>query len=717
MSIILPESISTAARKLLANRGISSDKDIFDFFNQDICSLSNPFAVKGIATFIERIREAVAHNERILIYGDKDADGITAAATAYSTLKKITKNIDCYIPTHETGYGLSRDVLDGYVAQGVSLIITVDCGISNVDEVALMRERGVDIIVTDHHDVPPVLPAAYAVFNPKIAGSGIPENLSGCGVIFKLLQALVFSYSSYYNNDFIILDASYADDETPAKLRAMRVRNFTAGDVFSAERTAEGRYRSGDAEDEFTVVDVLEELASFMFDSEQTYAVLTGGETKYKKLLAVFHKFGVHPPPVKGVYDLVELGKRYAKADVKKLTTLGAFALACGTNVFTPYEGPHADLLLRKDLFNRLFLMSQSSLMSYLEKHLPVIAVGTVADVVPLLGENRAIVKAGLTGMGQNKHRSIDAILKRSGIDTATVSALNIAWKVAPFINAAGRMGKPSHSFDLLTAEEDEHIERHAGLVDELNIKRKELTERDLGIVKELVAVQADAKNDRVLIVKSDRIEQGLTGLIAGRMVSDYNRPSVVVYENAATGECIGSSRSRNGDNVRMMIESAQDILLKFGGHPNASGFSLKTDNFTAFRELCMKAAETLNFGSGSVLPAYEMTLSFADIDMSLAETVELMAPYGQKNEEPLFATDRVRIDEVTVIGKTEKKHLSLTLTQNDVTHIAMIWRTSEETIDAVKKAETVDIIYTLRVNRYAGSIEPRLHIKEYVLH
>ena len=192
------DNLHPVIKELLNLRGISSKEDIFDFFFQDIYSLSNPFNIKDVNVFVDRVKEAINNNEKILIYGDKDADGITAASIIYNTLKVVTKNVEAFVPNHETGYGLSKTVIEEYANSGVSLIITVDCGISNVEEVEFARDLSIDIIVTDHHDIPEIIPNAYAVFNPKLfTSSRILINscfcLSGLFLDSTLGQSLLYT--------------------------------------------------------------------------------------------------------------------------------------------------------------------------------------------------------------------------------------------------------------------------------------------------------------------------------------------------------------------------------------------------------------------------------------------------------------------------------------------------------------------------------------------
>lgn len=704
-------------RELLSERGISSEEAIFDFFTADIHSLANPFAIRGVDVFISRLREAVEQNERILIYGDKDADGISASAIAFNTLKKVTKNIDYFVPTLETGYGLAPAVLDEQAAKGVTLIITVDCGISNKAEIARMRELGIDVIVTDHHDIPAELPDAFAVFNPKLPDSGFSgPMLSGCGVIFKLMQAFVFSYTPYYNKDFIILDVTYDENDpsAPREIKALRLRNLVPAPdgICAFMRTPERTYRVTSAayDEPLSIAEMLEELSSFMFESEDCRVVITGGKDRFNRLISVYQKHDITPPPIADVYDLIDLGKKYASARQEDLRTFTDFILSVGVNPYHYADDPFQDILLRGEAFARLFLMSQSGVTAYAKKHLPVVAIGTVADVMPLTGENRTLVKAGLAAMGA--HPKIRALLKHLGVPVDDVTAANISWKLAPFINAAGRMGKPDHSFKLLTEEEESLFAEHTQKVQELNEKRKSLTEANVEIVKELIRTEVDV-NDRVIVIKSDRIEQGLTGLIAGRIVTEYQKPSVVVFENRLTGECVGSTRSRNTDNVRAMVESARDVLLRYGGHTNASGFTLRTSDYASFRESCRRAALELNFGATRTENAGELIM-LSDIDDDLALWIERMQPFGQGNEEPVFIARSVTVDSIRTISKAERTHLAIAVSQGPCTASAMLWRASEDDRRKIVPGAAITMTFTIRVNRYNGAAAAQLNLSGY---
>ncbi|MEI0748985.1 single-stranded-DNA-specific exonuclease RecJ [Brachyspira pulli] len=712
------DNLHPIVKELLNLRGITSNEDIFDFFFQDIYSLSNPFNIKDVNVFVDRLKEAIDNDEKILVYGDKDADGITAASIIYNTLKIVTKNIEAFVPNHTTGYGLSKTVIEEYANSGVSLIITVDCGISNVEEVEFARDLNIDIIVTDHHDIPEILPNAYAIFNPKISNTGfISKNFSGCAVAFKLMQAFVFSYTKLYNKDVIVLDYELDKSKTTLKkIRALKATNFVPSDeVFGFELAGNNSYKSMyiDYYDELMTEDeVLEELASYMFEGDGTVLVLTGGEERLKRLIALYEKYEIYLPEYESVYDLLQLGANYGNVNIKTTKTLNDFALALNVNIYRYESIEYKDLIIKLEIFRRMFYISQKQLQNYIKKKSILVLFGSVADVVPLIEENRAYVKCALNELEKPSHIRYNTMLEKINLLNTKVDTQAISWKIAPFINAAGRMGSPETALKLLTCEIKEEAISLSEEIYNMNETRKSLTESNFSIVNEYIKTNSCLKLP-IIIVKSKKIEQGLTGLIAGKVLSEYGKTAVIMHETD-DGVCIGSIRSRGDDNARDMLEAASTYLSRFGGHKNAAGFTLNTDDFDKFSSKIIKYAASQNFQTEKEVDVFDMELSFRDIGLKLAKDLELFEPYGNGNEEPLFISKNVKVDDIKKMPKNNKIHLRLELSQSDKKASAIIWNSSEDEIRKLLNANYIDIIYKLKVNRFANTEEARIYIESY---
>lgn len=712
------DNLHPIMKELLNLRGITSKEDIFDFFFQDIYSLSNPFNIKDVNVFVVRLKEAIESNEKILVYGDKDADGVTAASIIYNTLKMVTKNVEAFVPNHETGYGLSKAVIEEYANSGVSLIITVDCGISNVEEVEFARDLSIDIIVTDHHDIPEIMPNAYALFNPKISNTGfVSKNFSGCAVAFKLMQAFVFSYTKLYNKDIIVLDYEInKQSNTLKRIRALKSVNFVPSDeVFGFELAGENSYKSMyiDYYDELITEDeVLEELASYMFEGDGTVLVLTGGEDRLKRLIALYEKYEIYLPEYDSVYDLLQLGAKYGNVNIKTTKTLDDFALALNINIYRYDKIEYKDLIIKTEIFRRMFYISQKNLQNYIRKKSILVLFGTVADVVPLIEENRVYVKCALKELEKPSHVRYNVILEKINLLNTKVDTQIISWRIAPFINAAGRMGSADTALKLLTSELKEEAVSLAETVYSMNETRKSLTESNFNIVNEYIKNNSCLKLP-IIIVRSKKIEQGLTGLIAGKVLSEYGKTAVIIHESE-DGICVGSIRSRGDDNARDLLEEASVYLTKFGGHKNAAGFTLSSDNFDKFQSKIIKYAANQNFNTEKDNDVFDLELNFKSVDLKLAKDLELFEPYGAGNEEPVFISKNVKVNDIKKMQKNNKLHLRLELLQSDKKINAIIWNSSEEEVLKLLNSNYIDIIYKLKVNRYANSEDARIYIESY---
>ena len=718
-------NLNPIIKDLLNLRGIKTKSDIFDFFFQDIYSLSSPFGIKDMNIFVDRLKEAIESEEKILIYGDKDADGITAASIIYNTLKSVTKNVEAFVPNHSTGYGLSKSVIEEYANSGTSLIITVDCGISNVEEVEFAREHSIDIIVTDHHDIPEILPNAYAIFNPKLSNTGfVSKNFAGCVVAFKLMQAFVLSYTRVYNKDIIILD--YEIDKKNnilKKVKALKSTNFVLNSEpfgFEIIKENENSYKSiySDFYDELLTEDeLLEELATYMFEGDGAILVLTGGEYRLKRLLSIFEKYEIFLPAFDKVYDLLQLGATYGNINIKNFRTLNEFALALNVNIYKYENIEYGDLIIKMEIFKRMFYMSQKQFQNYLKRESILAAFGIVADVVPVIEENRAYIKCALEELSKPSHIRYNAILEKMNLLNTKIDTQTIGWRLAPFINAAGRMNKPEYALQLLTSELKEEALKLSEEVYNMNETRKSLTDECFNTVSEYIK-NNDSLSMPIILVKSKEIEQGLTGLIAGKVLNEYGKTAIILHEDEELGICTGSIRSRGNNNAREMLEFTSVYLNKFGGHKNAAGFSLNIDKFDKFAEKIIKYSLENNFESSEKESKnYDMILDLKYINVELAEIIEAFEPFGVSNEEPIFYSNNVKVEKVVRLPKNDKLHLKMEVSQNGKNIIAILWDSNEEEVKKLENSNYIDICYKLKIDRYNGRKLEQLILENYIIH
>lgn len=710
------DNLEQVSKELLKNRGLTDPIEIFDFFHQDIYSLSNPYEIANVNDFIDRLHSAVKNKEHILIYGDKDADGITASAIMYNTIKMVLDNVHGFVPTLKTGYGLSKSVIEEYAASGISLIITVDCGISNLEEVAFARELGIDIIVTDHHDIPETLPDAFLVFNPKLENSGFADkNFSGCAVAFKLMQAFVLSYTKNFNKSYIIFEYNFdTKDGSVEYIKAMRVRNFMVADeIFSVAKTSDGYLLEG-LDELMSEGEALEELASYIFEDENVSFVITGSKQRFENLISLFKKYDIYMAEYDQIINIIELAKKYFNFNAKAMNTLEDFASALNINLFRYNSLPHSSMYIRLALFSKLFLMSQNSITKYVKKKSILATFGTVADVVSTLGENRTLIKSGLDELYVTELPRYKTLLEKTLITKDNpIDTRDIGWKIAPFINAAGRLGEAQKSFEFLTSDDVDDIEVLSNEIHDLNQRRKELTEENFKIVeKEIKKFALDEKP--IIVVRSNKIEQGFTGLIAGKVLTTYGKTAVIMYENDEQ-QCVGSIRSRGSHNARLMLEKNKSLLVAFGGHTNAAGFTVSTEEYENFESAILNHADEYNFDEQEQSLSYEMTLDFKDVNIKLAQELDMFKPHGMNNLEPIFFTSNVSIMDIRNVSKSPNKiHAMLNVKSSGKIFPAVKWSMNAADFEAMGEGVKLDIMYKIKLDTYGGNTQAKLFIESY---
>ena len=534
---------------------------------------------------------------------------------------------------------------------------------------------------------------------------------------FDRILENIESISEKINNISIVVDEEANKAKTTLKkIRALKATNFVPSDeVFGFELAGNNSYKSMyiDYYDELMTEDeVLEELASYMFEGDGTVLVLTGGEERLKRLIALYEKYEIYLPEYESVYDLLQLGANYGNVNIKTTKTLNDFALALNVNIYRYESIEYKDLIIKLEIFRRMFYISQKQLQNYIKKKSILVLFGSVADVVPLIEENRAYVKCALKELEKPSHIRYNTMLEKINLLNTKVDTQAISWKIAPFINAAGRMGSPETALKLLTCEIKEDAISLSEEIYNMNETRKSLTESNFSIVNEYIKTNSCLKLP-IIIVKSKKIEQGLTGLIAGKVLSEYGKTAVIMHETD-DGVCIGSIRSRGDDNARDMLEAASTYLSRFGGHKNAAGFTLNTDDFDKFSSKIIKYAASQNFQTEKEVDVFDIELSFKDIGLKLAKDLELFEPYGNGNEEPLFISKNVKVDDIKKMPKNNKIHLRLELSQSDKKASAIIWNSSEDEIRKLLNANYIDIIYKLKVNRFANTEDARIYIESY---
>ncbi|MEK7354025.1 MAG: single-stranded-DNA-specific exonuclease RecJ [Chloroflexota bacterium] len=558
--------VSPLVTQLLYNRGLTDPSQLASFLAADESLSGDPHLLPDMPQAVSRLYRALLSNENIAIYGDFDADGITATALLVQGLSLLNCKATPYIPHRLTeGYGLKTVALETLKRQGISLVVTVDCGITASSQVKAAKKMGLDIIITDHHTPSDEIPLAKAVVNPKLPGSNYPfSELAGVGVALKLLQAL-----------------------------------------FS-------------------------------------------GMGKEKQL--------------------------------DKLTDL--------------------------------------------------VALGTIADMVPLLGENRYLVKRGLELLCSSPRLGIRELMTQSGLNTTHLDTDTVSWTIAPRLNAAGRLEHAMGSYRLLMTDSPDEARGLAKWLEQKNDERQKLTATTMNKARDQVSAQGDAP---ILIASDADYPAGIMGLVAGRLSEELYRPVIVLRTSDQLSG--GSCRSIPEFDIIQALSRCQHLLTHFGGHSRAAGLSLRTSDLPRLHEELLAIAATQLAGV-DLRPRVDIDaeVMLAGMGGDTFSTIQKLAPFGQGNPAPTFLSRRVNIVDCRTMGNSGD-HLRLKIKQDNTPSTGSIGgvyterserardRSGQALWDGVgfnlgcyrsEMSSLMDIVYNLEIDHWNGQEKLRLNILDF---
>ncbi len=542
-------NISPLVSQVLINRGIDTPERAGVFLSARLRDLHDPFLMKNMEKAVDRIRAALHRREKIVVYGDYDVDGITATAILMLFFRSLSADVHFYIPSRMSeGYGLSADALARLKQQGASLIITVDCGVSDHDAIAYARSRGMDVIVTDHHMTPEHLPEAAAVLNPRQPGCAFPfKGLAGVGVAFNFIMAL---------------------------RKALRERGAWEGS---------------------------------------------------------------REPNLRGYLDLV--------------------------------------------------------------------ALGTVADVVPMVDENRIFVRSGLAVLAENARPGIEALKTISGLGKGELTTSLIAYRLAPRLNAPGRLSDASLSVDLLLSTDSGEAARLAARIDEENTRRQKIERKILSEARGMLSGEGPVPD--ALVLSSNAWHPGVIGLCASRLCDEYFRPAILIAVNGESGEGRGSARGTDGFNVYEAISGCSEFLQAYGGHSGAAGITVLEDDLQKFSSrFTALVRDSLHSRTAVPTLPIDAEISLKQISTVVMDEIEALAPFGPENPEPVFCTQQIKYYSSMVVGNG---HLKMKIRENgqffDAIGFNMASRYSLED-------EEIRLAFVPQFNYFNGSKTIQLNLK-----
>ena len=706
--VISPEQVKDISVKygcnlltasILARRGINTGNAIKFFLEDDIKYLHNPFELPGMEDAVERILAAKEEGEKVLVFGDSDVDGITGTVLLTEYLAGIGLDVSWRIPAGDDPYGLSMEAVEEFAAAYGTLVITVDCGISRLAEIKRAGELSVDVIVTDHHEPQEELPEALVIINPKLKNTTYPfKDLSGCGVAFKLVSALRFALKSdLYGQPMCLLNTRPVNDAWVVEAAKMRNLAVTAT---LTETVMPGMIRIGDTR-----------LPAFL-EGQQ---ILVWDAPLQKRVLAKLFGNGVEI----GMLDMApEIGREIPSAAGKSLIRIRELSTAAK---YSGREAGELDVLI--SLF-RTFAQKKEKPGGAAESHdLQLAALGTVGDIMPLLDENRIIVRCGLKSLipdgvsaaaGTGPRPGIAELLDKLELSGNHFDIKDVSWRLCPAINAARRMGCPEKAAALLFEKDPLERERLAAALVEMNRRRK-LLEDEIWAAAEPMALRSLSAHDgKFALVYGEEINRGVTGLIAQRVARRFNVPAVAV--SFAPEIYTGSIRSSRGYNVGCLLEQCGDLFIDSGGHEFAGGFSMKKENWDAFTERLKTAAYSVEFeekGDGQTV-SIDAELPPEYLNPDLLTLVDRFEPYGKENEPLTFLAKNLFVEDLNFIGKNESKHLKLILAGRKHKWPALYWDAAARVLNKeFGKGDRVDIVFTVTRDWYKGIATPQMMITD----
>lgn len=528
--------------QLLYNRGLSEPSQLETFIAANERLSGNPFLLPDMPVAVARIYRALLSGENIAIYGDFDVDGITATALLVQGLSTLGGKVFPYIPHRLTeGFGLKTVALKNLHRQGISLVITVDCGITALPEVKKAKRIGLDIIITDHHTPLPEVPEALAIVNPKLPKSNYPySQLTAAGVAFKLLQAL-------------------------------------------------------------------------------------------------FQGVGKEKQPD----ELIDL-----------------------------------------------------------------VALGTIADMAPLLGENRYLVKQGLKLINATPRLGIREMTTQAGLNIGKLDVESISWVLAPRLNAAGRLAHAMTSYRLLMTDSPQEAHQLAIWLEDKNMERQKLTTKVLTEAREQILARGISP---LLIASAKDYPVGIIGLVASRLSEEFYRPTIVIKTGESTSS--GSCRSIPEFNVILALSQYSSLLSHFGGHSQAAGFTLPTKNLPHLMQ-CLSQLATTQLAQIDLRPQLDIDaeVTLPDLGGDTFQITRQLAPFGRGNPAPTFISRRVKVVDCRAMGNNSE-HLRIKLKQGGSIWDGVGFKLGNYLAEV---SSPLDIVYNLEVDRWGGEERLRLNILDF---
>ncbi|MBN2651403.1 MAG: single-stranded-DNA-specific exonuclease RecJ [Spirochaetales bacterium] len=680
-------NLDLLAATIFVRRGIVDKEEILFFLENNFNFLHNPFNFFEMELAVDRVLHAYEEKEKVLIFGDRDVDGITATVILYKELLKRKIAVEIAVPDGDDAYGLTMEVVDKCFEKNISLIITVDCGISCLNEVKYAKSKGIDVIVTDHHNPPEHLPEALAILNPKLEDSGYPfAHLAGCVVSFKFAAAIRFGFSAMYNHPVTLFNIKPGNDTYI--LEAVIVQNLQIVDKLELTLCPNILQLENDKLRKFFIGKEL-----FVYDAKIQERML-------KRI------FGENVD-----IELIDLYP-YICQMFPKLENQSLLRLSVKSKLSAYQDKPLTEIDILFNMFYSFILNlgEGDSIQSFFDDNIELIALGTLADMMPLENENRIIVKKGIEKINTNPSKHFHELLMLQKIAGKDLSSIDISWQISPLINSTGRLGVPTKALDFFMSEDQSEISQMAAEIVQLNAKRKKLGSDAWNFIFPQAKASFKELNNKIVLVASKEFNRGITGILATRLAEYFSAPTIVAC--FLDDKIVGSMRSYGGLNVKNFLENFTEYFEDFGGHDFAAGFHITHDKWDGF----LHSFKSYVLEMDEIEKEEESIYIDADLpshmlNPKLIELVNQFEPYGEGNQPLVFSVKGAILDDINIIGKGVAKHLKLLIRVDSVDPKtkekrserwpALFWNAADRVGIDFNLGEQVDIVFRLGRNYY----------------
>ena len=686
-------NIDKLLASILVRRGITEGKDILYFLESDMRFTHNPFLFNSMEDAVERITQAEEEGEKILIFGDRDVDGVTSTTILYDYLKQRNIDVRCRLPLESEAYGLSKQAVDDFAAEDGTLIITVDCGISNFEEIEYAASLGIDVIVTDHHNAPENLPPAIVILDPKAPDSGYPfVDISGAAVAFKLVSALRFSHSDFYNSELCLMDITELEDSY--EISCVKIRNLVKVKELH-EKIIPGKT---------TIYDL--KLPYFL----QGQVIYAWNSTEIKKQLNEIFGSGIEF----SIYDLqAEVVKLIPALKGKTSSQIHA------SSTIAKYMSEQMSVSVIDSLFNlyvtwcKKFIAKQNEGASQNEQRdLQLVALAAIADIMPLKNENRIFIKRGIASIKEKGPREgLSELFAQLKINPQALTSTDIAWTITPALNAAGRLGQADLALSLLISSDPAERNSLAARIYSLNEERKRLVSMATFQIKDNKIQYSDDNDGKLCVIVDENIHPGITGNIAGKLMQDKNIPAIVVTKSEDVYK--GSMRSCRGFICTEFLSRFGDFFINYGGHNAAAGFSFNGDKLELFHKKIKEIVPSINLEEENLDIYIDAEIPPEYLTPETFNLLDKMEPFGSENRELTLVSKNVRIIDAIKQGKKEPLSLKLVFEFGKYKIPAMFFGQAERLGKDIFTGQSYEILYTMVKNYFNGDVTPQLRLKE----